>query len=254
MSQKSLWTFKLITKVLFLKLQPILYCTHPQKKMNFFKVTKLTVYNIPLTAEKHIITLAMNRLACSQPLCAILCNLLHYCPCYGKTHVWGRYNVYFWLSSQRVNMVSQIFTIFSLISVILSSTSGMGKALGYFLNFNSLDYFVDSAIKPIRIQSISVFLVLFTSYWYQIQSRFSWIPCWKLVSFITVCVGWSVSVYNISVIAGNINFQNVCFWSWAMLAKEELISDDFHICGYSTENDAAKLPPQWLHITLRQNL
>ena len=53
-------------------------------------------------------------------------------------------------------MVSQIFTVFSLISVILSSTSGMGKVLGYFLNFNSLDYFVDSVIKPIRIQSISV--------------------------------------------------------------------------------------------------
>ena len=87
MSQKSLWTFKLITKVLFLKLQPILYCTHPRKKTNFFKVTKLTVYNIPLTAEKHIITLAMNRLACSQPLCAILCNFLHYRPCYGKTRV-----------------------------------------------------------------------------------------------------------------------------------------------------------------------
>ena len=101
MSQKSLWTFKLITKVLFLKLQPILYCTHPRKKPNFFKVTKLTVYDIPLTAEKHIITLAMNRLACSQSLYAILCNLLHYRPCYGKTRVWGQY-VYFWLSSQRV--------------------------------------------------------------------------------------------------------------------------------------------------------
>ena len=87
MSQKSLWTFKLITKVLFLKLQPILYCTNPRKNTNFFKVTKLTVYDIPLTAEKHIITLAMNRLACSQPLCAILCNLLHYRPCYGKTRV-----------------------------------------------------------------------------------------------------------------------------------------------------------------------
>ena len=43
--------------------------------------------DILLTAEKHIITQAVNRLACSQPLCAILHNLLHYHPCYGETRV-----------------------------------------------------------------------------------------------------------------------------------------------------------------------
>ena len=104
MSQKSLWTFKLIIKVLFLKLQPILWCTHPPKKTNFYKVTKLTVCNILLTREKYLVTPAVNRPTCSQPLCAILCNSLHYCPCYGKTRVW-RYNVYFWLSGQRVKRV-----------------------------------------------------------------------------------------------------------------------------------------------------
>ena len=59
--------------------------------------------NILLIREKYLVTLAVNRPTCSQLLCAILCNLLHYCPCYGKTRVWGRYNVYFWLSGQRVN-------------------------------------------------------------------------------------------------------------------------------------------------------
>ena len=77
MSQKSLWTFKLITKVLFLKLQPILYCTHPRKKTYFFKVTKLTVYDIPLTAEKHIITLAMNRIDSSVQYYAICYIIAH---------------------------------------------------------------------------------------------------------------------------------------------------------------------------------
>ena len=111
MSQKSLWTFKLIIKVLFLKLQPILWCTHPPKKTNFFKVAKLTVCNILLTREKYLVTLAVNRPTCSQLLCAILCNLLHYCPCYGKTRVWGRYNVYFWLSGQRVNVWTEFHAL-----------------------------------------------------------------------------------------------------------------------------------------------
>ena len=90
MSQKSFWTLKLIIKV------PI-----PQKKTNFFKVAKITACGILPTAEKHIITLAVNRLVCSQPLCAILCKSLHYHPCYSETRVWGWYNVYFWLSRQR---------------------------------------------------------------------------------------------------------------------------------------------------------
>ena len=80
-----LWTFKLIIKVIFFKLQPILWGTHPPKKMNYFNVSKLATCNILLTAEKHVITLAVNKLACSKPLCAISCNSLHYCPCYCKT-------------------------------------------------------------------------------------------------------------------------------------------------------------------------
>ena len=57
------------------------------KKTKFFKVAKIITCDILLTVEKHIATLSVNRLACPQPLCAILRNSLHYRPCYGETHV-----------------------------------------------------------------------------------------------------------------------------------------------------------------------
>ena len=60
---------------------------HSAKKTNFFKVAKTIAYNILLTAEKHIRTLAVDRLACPQYLCAIVRNSLHYRSCYGKTRV-----------------------------------------------------------------------------------------------------------------------------------------------------------------------
>ena len=65
---------------------------HPKKL--FFEVSKIIACDILPTVEKHIITLAVNRLACSQPLCAILCNSLLFYSCCGETHVWGSYNVY----------------------------------------------------------------------------------------------------------------------------------------------------------------
>ena len=90
----------------------IFYSAHPLKKTNFFKVAKVNACDILLTAAKHITALSVNRLACSQPFCAILCNSLHYRPCYGKTRVWGWYNVYKSAGAPRVNWREQKKIIF----------------------------------------------------------------------------------------------------------------------------------------------
>ena len=98
---------------------------HPPKKPNFFKVAKIITCDILLTVEKHITTLAVNRLACPQPLCAILCNSLHYHPCYGETRVWGWYNVHKSAGTFRVNrdVPKFFFTFISPYSAIKWSNS-----------------------------------------------------------------------------------------------------------------------------------
>ena len=78
----------------------ILYSAHPPKKTICFKVAKIIACDILLTVQTHIITLAVNRLACSQPLCAILHITLHCRPCYGET----RYNVYKGAGAFRVKL------------------------------------------------------------------------------------------------------------------------------------------------------
>ena len=107
MSKRYIWTIKLIKNLYLSKSWLILYSTHPLKKTNFSEGAILVAYSVLITAEKLVLTFAMNRLACCEQLCAISRNSLHYRQCYEETRVWGRYNVYFWLGGQRVNRGTQ---------------------------------------------------------------------------------------------------------------------------------------------------
>ena len=103
MSKRNIWTIKLIINLYLPKSWLILYSTHPLKKTNFSEDANLITYNILLTAEKLVITFAMNRLACCEQLCAFLRNSLYYRQCYEETRVWGRYTVYKTPGWNRVN-------------------------------------------------------------------------------------------------------------------------------------------------------
>ena len=78
---------KLIKNLYLSKSWLILYSTHPLKKTNFSEGANLVTYSVLLTAEKLVLTFAMNRLACCEQLCAILRNSLHYRQCYEETRV-----------------------------------------------------------------------------------------------------------------------------------------------------------------------
>ena len=160
----------MIIKVFFSKLQPILCCAHPPEKTNFFEVAKITAYDILSRAENHIIILAVNRLACSQPLCAILRNSLHYRPCYGKTRVWGRYNVYFLLSSQRVNRETQKKIYFNLFYHI-PPYNGKLEWMEYFWKF------LCSSVNPLT--ALCIYICYFQNFPFSqlgvgLESKLSW--------------------------------------------------------------------------------
>ena len=94
MSKRCISIIKLIIKLLLWELQLISHSSHSPKKTNFFKGAKIITHNILLTVDKLIMTLAVNRITCYEPLCAFLRNSLHYHQSYEETRVWGRYNVY----------------------------------------------------------------------------------------------------------------------------------------------------------------
>ena len=94
MSKRCISIIKLIIKLLLWELQLISHSSHSPKKTNFFKGAKIITHNILLTVDKLIMTLAVNRITCYEPLCAFSRNSLHYHQSYEETRVWGRYNVY----------------------------------------------------------------------------------------------------------------------------------------------------------------
>ena len=105
MSNRYIWTIKLNIKLYLPKTWLILYSVHPLKKTNFSEVAILITYSILLTAEKLVLTFAMNRLSLYDHRCAFSRNSLHYRQRYGKTRVWGRYNVYKMAGSVRVTFI-----------------------------------------------------------------------------------------------------------------------------------------------------